>query len=54
MGVLRSVESKYGYRCDYEPLLSLIVVHAALKNVTLILYKHSIDKLDEQNIFNLK
>jgi hypothetical protein len=54
MGLLRAVESKYGYRCESEPMLSLNVVHAALKSVTLFLYMYSIDKLDELNIFNLE
>jgi len=35
-------------------MLSLNVVHASLKTVTLLLYMYSIGKLDEQNIFNLE
>jgi len=54
IGVLRAVESKYGYRCESEPMLSLNVVHAALKTVKLFLYMYSIGRLDEQNIFNLE
>ena len=54
MGVLRAVkESKYGYRCESEPVLSLAVVHATFKTVTPFLYMYSIGKLDEQTIFNL-
>jgi hypothetical protein len=55
MGVLKAVkESKYEYRCEFEPLLSLNVVHVASKTVTSFLYMYRIGKLDEQNIFNFE
>jgi hypothetical protein len=54
MGELGAVESKYGYRCESEPVLSSNVVHAALKTVALFLYMYSIGKLHEQNILNLE